>query len=704
MDDNCMKPPTIAVEEVEVENRTQTSMPSQCSSPNIDNLTETSEANSPWDNLNVNATSGSADRSRVHYTLYQHTMNLDDEGGSPWGDVPSRSHSDSNLKKTGDEDDTTAQGEEDTTPETKPAAQSSEDASSTTQPQDPPTLSAFTSTTHKSPAGRASRTPRRYGMQPSATRLEAVEDPLGHLGAAEPQPEQAPAPPRKEQTTQRNQPALRDASATASSQSSVRNLMQSVNLDEDVDQTSPRPRYAPPVQPSNSEVATRPRQTQPSMSVEQAAKPSFEIIVGDPHKVGDLTSSHTVYQVRTKTSSKAYRTPEFSVARRYRDFLWLYNQLHSNNLGVIIPPPPEKQAVGRFDTNFVESRRSALERMLNKTAAHPILQHDSDLKMFLESEAFNVDVKHKERKDPGLGESKGMFGSIGLSVGGGGKFVEHDDWFHDRRLYLDALETQLKALLKSTDTVVAQRRGLAAACSDFSASLSALSAVELSPTLSGPLEGLSDLQLRIRDLYDRQAQQDVLTLGVVIDEYIRLIGSVKLAFTQRQKAYHSWHAAESELAKRKSTQDKLLRQGRSQQDRLNQMNADVSDAERKVYASRLLFEDMGRSMRNELERFEKEKVEDFKSGVETFLESAVEAQKELIELWETFLMQLDAEEDGVPFGAPKMPAGVTAAPDPPSQPSDPKAGRQSESTEAGREGEDMAAAPSVSGTTAVEDE
>ena len=38
---------------------------------------------------------------------------------------------------------------------------------------------------------------------------------------------------------------------------------------------------------------------------------------------------------------------------------------------------------------------------------------------------------------------------------------------------------------------------------------------------------------------------------------------------------------------------------------------------------------MGRLMRNELERFEREKVEDFKSGVETFLEGAVEAQKEV---------------------------------------------------------------------------
>lgn len=98
-----------------------------------------------------------------------------------------------------------------------------------------------------------------------------------------------------------------------------------------------------------------------------------------------------------------------------------------------MPPPPEKQAVGRFDTNFVESRRAALERMLNKTAAHPTLQHDGDLKLFLESEAFNVDVKHKERKEPGLGESKGMFSGLGLSVGGGGKFVEQDEVSYVRR-------------------------------------------------------------------------------------------------------------------------------------------------------------------------------------------------------------------------------------------------------------------------------
>ena len=84
--------------------------------------------------------------------------------------------------------------------------------------------------------------------------------------------------------------------------------------------------------------------------------------------------------------------------------------------------------MGRFESDFVETRRAALEKMLGKTAAHPVLQHDGDLKLFLESETFTVDMKQRERRDPDVpAEGRGMFGGLNLSVGSGTKFVEHDD-------------------------------------------------------------------------------------------------------------------------------------------------------------------------------------------------------------------------------------------------------------------------------------
>jgi sorting nexin-1/2 len=297
-------------------------------------------------------------------------------------------------------------------------AKTSSEAPATT-PKPAPTKSSISRT----------RAPRRAVNH--VARFEAVEDdPLGPLGdnfdngtEGTPRNDQPPEPPRKEVS-----PRSARVGPMSSGTRRIGDMMESVTLDDEVDDDEIAGRRGgarnpPPVALPGP---TPQRAIPPSVPVEEAAKVSFDIAVGDPHKVGDLTSAHIVYSVRTKTTSKAYRQPEFQVTRRYSDFLWLYNALHSNNPGIIIPPPPEKQAVGRFDNNFVESRRMALERMLNRIASHPTLQQDADLKLFLESETFSVDIKHKEKNaNPLATESKGFFGNAFSGVGP--KFIETDE-------------------------------------------------------------------------------------------------------------------------------------------------------------------------------------------------------------------------------------------------------------------------------------
>lgn len=48
--------------------------------------------------------------------------------------------------------------------------------------------------------------------------------------------------------------------------------------------------------------------------------------------------------------------------------------------------------IGRFEEQFVETRRAALERTLTKMANHPVLSLDPDLKLFLSSDSFAIDV------------------------------------------------------------------------------------------------------------------------------------------------------------------------------------------------------------------------------------------------------------------------------------------------------------------------
>lgn len=106
-----------------------------------------------------------------------------------------------------------------------------------------------------------------------------------------------------------------------------------------------------------------------------------------------------------------FKRKEFVVTRRFSDFLGLHDKLTEKYLkvGRIIPPAPEKSVIGNAKikmssgqtdggggggggafvigngNDFIERRRSALERYLRRTADHPVLILDPDFREFLES-------------------------------------------------------------------------------------------------------------------------------------------------------------------------------------------------------------------------------------------------------------------------------------------------------------------------------
>ncbi|ODQ68206.1 PX-domain-containing protein [Nadsonia fulvescens var. elongata DSM 6958] len=125
----------------------------------------------------------------------------------------------------------------------------------------------------------------------------------------------------------------------------------------------------------------------------------LDIFVGDPINVGDIRSAHTVYTVHTSKPNSPRNQGDSGgkisiVTRRYRDFRWLFHILQENHPGVFIPPPPEKQMVGRFNEEFIEHRRQFLNNMLQKIASHPLLFLDENFVNFLFNDSFNLDIKH----------------------------------------------------------------------------------------------------------------------------------------------------------------------------------------------------------------------------------------------------------------------------------------------------------------------
>ncbi|ESK96508.1 sorting nexin 3 [Moniliophthora roreri MCA 2997] len=366
-------------------------------------------------------------------------------------------------------------------------------------------------------------------------------------------------------------------------------------------------------------------------------RPVFVISVDDPQKVGDPIRSFTMYTVHTRTTSPLFQKSAFSVLRRYSDFLWLYETLSNNNPGVVVPPVPEKNPFGRFDDQFVKQRRFALEKCIQKIANHPVLMKDPDLKLFLESDTFSLDIKH--RKAEIANERGGLMASIGQTIAGP-RFHESDEWFDRQKAYLDSLESQLRGLVRAIDLVAKQRAEQSTAIIEFANTLNELSSADVGKQLAQTLSGLAEVEKKAHDLQVTQSEQDMVTFMGTVDEYARLINSVRLAFTSRIRTYYSWKNAESDLQRTKQNHEKNRASGRIPSDRLGHSLSQIAEAERRAADAKHEYEQVSKLVKSEVARFEQERIEDFKNSLHAFLEGMISRQKELIANWEVYQQML----------------------------------------------------------------
>lgn len=126
-----------------------------------------------------------------------------------------------------------------------------------------------------------------------------------------------------------------------------------------------------------------------------ARSDSLKIWVSDPQKDQELASSlvpgggtYYTYLITTRTNLPEYGGPgsEFSVRRRFKDVVTLSDRLSDSYRGFFVPVRPDKSLVDSQVMQmgqFVEQRRSALEKYLNKLASHPAIMKSEELRAFL---------------------------------------------------------------------------------------------------------------------------------------------------------------------------------------------------------------------------------------------------------------------------------------------------------------------------------
>lgn len=385
---------------------------------------------------------------------------------------------------------------------------------------------------------------------------------------------------------------------------------------------------------------------------EEANGDSFdmEIVVSDPEKVGDGMNAYMAYKVTTKTSLTIFNENEFSVKRRFSDFLGLHSKLATKymHIGYIVPPAPEKSIVGMTkvkvgkedssSTEFVEKRRAALERYLERTVKHPTLLHDPDVMQFLESSELPRAVSTQALSGAGILRmvNKAAEAVNKMTI----KMNESDAWFEEKQQQFENLDQQLRKLHTSVESLVCHRKELSVNTAAFAKSAAMLGNSEDHTALSRALSQLAEVEEKIDQLHQEQAYADFYLFAELLSDYVRLLTAVKGVFDQRMKTWQKWQDAQAMLQKKREAESKL--QFANKPDKLQQAKDEIREWEGKVQQGERDFEQISKTIRKEVGRFEKERVRDFKAVIIKYLESLVQTQQQLIKYWEAFLPEAKA--------------------------------------------------------------
>ncbi|NXW22252.1 SNX2 protein, partial [Circaetus pectoralis] len=368
----------------------------------------------------------------------------------------------------------------------------------------------------------------------------------------------------------------------------------------------------------------------------------IEINVSDPEKVGDGMNAYMAYRVTTKTSLSMFHKNEFSVKRRFSDFLGLHSKLATKymHIGYIVPPAPEKSIVGMTkvkvgkedssSTEFVEKRRAALERYLQRTVKHPTLLQDPDLRQFLESSELPRAVNTQALSGAGILRmvNKAADAVNKMTI----KMNESDAWFEEKQQQFENLDQQLRKLHASVEALVCHRKELSANIAAFAKSAAMLGNSEDHTALSRALSQLAEVEEKIDQLHQEQAFADFYVFAELLGDYIRLIAAVKVSTTRKNTDF--------------LTITDILKKVQILIDRMDNTKSYylcisfLCQWETKVQQGEKDFEQISKTIRKEVGRFEA--LKDFKTVIIEYLESLVQTQQQLIKYWEAFLPEAKA--------------------------------------------------------------
>lgn len=397
--------------------------------------------------------------------------------------------------------------------------------------------------------------------------------------------------------------------------------------------------------PQPTAAATKTLQQQPAMITPS----QITITISEPQKMGEGMGSYMIYSVSTRTTLPYFRRQSMTVNRRFSDFLGLHSKLlmkHGQS-GRIIPPPPAKSAFGTakvkmakdeslHSMDFLAKRRAALERYLQRTAEHPILCSDPDFREFLELDTeLPRSTSTSALSGAGL---KRMFSLVGDTVNKMTfRMEESDPWFESKQQQIEMLDGQLRKLHAAIESLIHNRKELSSSLGILGKSTALIGHDEHNVSLSCALSHLAATHEKVEKIYESQANHDFLYLSELLRDYIGMIGAVREAFHERVKCFQNLTNLEQSLNRKYESKAKLELTLKNERSSSPQIDEEIQDLQERVEKAKADFEKISDTIKQEFERFDLNRIRDFRNNFLKYMESLLQTQEALIECWETFL-------------------------------------------------------------------
>ncbi|KAJ4408996.1 intercellular trafficking and secretion [Didymella pomorum] len=401
----------------------------------------------------------------------------------------------------------------------------------------------------------------------------------------------------------------------------------------------------------------------------------LETFVGSPQKeLAGTQNAYVSYLVTTKSDYQSFQKPDFSVRRRFTDFVFLWKQLTKEYPQCAVPPLPDKHKMeyvrgDRFGPDFTQRRAHSLHRFLKRLALHPVLRRAMLLITFLESPDWNQHMKGRSSRaasgsEPGGG---GFVDAIAESfVNTFTKVHKPDKRFIEVSERAGKLTEDLNNVEKVTVRVARRQADLEQDYADLATQCQKLTTLEpaVESTLTSFAASVTTTSQGFKSIKEH-TDQNYLTSLRDMDAYILALRNL---LRTREGKQLDFEALSEYLAKSAADRDSLASQhgagmgasgflrskvedfrgidhDQARRQRVRKLEVEIERLTGEVENSKKTTEAFDEHTVKEVSDFERIKAVEFKDTLGDLADAHVDFFQGTIETWEKFLGDMRKEED-----------------------------------------------------------